>query len=176
MSNKPSVTKIIGLLDKPALLGWANKIGLQGIKLDDYRKKSTESGTNLHKQIEDFILYKTPFEDKNLEVNFNEFFKDKEILEVEKKIETEWFQGRLDIKFKHNDKIFIGDFKSNQKYVYFENKLQLTAYRMAENCDNVVIISIPDFKIVHSGIRDFVPYEKILKCLSFIYTTKESLE
>ena len=51
---KPSVTELIGMLDKPGLLNWANKIGLDGIKLEDYRKKSMINGTSLHKQIEDY--------------------------------------------------------------------------------------------------------------------------
>jgi hypothetical protein len=50
--NKPTVSQLLQLLDKPALLGWANKIGLEGISLDEYRKKSTKGGTDLHKEIE----------------------------------------------------------------------------------------------------------------------------
>ena len=42
----------------------------------------------------------------------------------EKEIETEYFTGRYDIRFKSEDKIFISDWKSNQRYVYLENKLQ----------------------------------------------------
>ena len=55
------------------------------------------------------------------------------LLDFEQKIETEYFQGRYDIKLKWNDKIYIMDFKNNAKAVYFENKLQLIAYSMGMN-------------------------------------------
>jgi hypothetical protein len=172
---KPSVSKIIGLLDKPAIINWANKIGLQGIKIEDYRNNAMKSGTSLHKQIENFYLNGIPFENKELENNYFNFFKDKEILEIEKNIETDYFIGRLDIKIKYKNKVYICDFKSNQKYIYFENKLQLIAYNMADNCDNLAIISIPDFNLIELNILDYKPYEKILINLSEIYNLKNLL-
>ncbi len=173
---KPSVTKLIGLLDKPALLKWANKIGLEGIKLDEYRKKSLSDGDSLHKQIESFIRNKTPFTNLELKNNFERYFQNKKIIESEKEIETDYFTGRLDIKIKYNSKIFLCDFKSNQKAVYFENKLQLVAYGMAEQCDGFGIISIPDLTFLPVFVPDRKPYEKILINLSEIYALKNQLQ
>lgn len=174
--NKPTVTELIKLLDKPALLGWANKIGLEGIKLDDYRKKSTKSGISIHKQIELYILHKTPFENPIHQISFDKYFINKEIISIEKNIETEWFKGRMDLKIKYKGKTFICDFKSNQKFVYFENKLQLAAYRMAESSNGIGIISVPDFTFLPVIIKCHEPYEKILKALSNIYQLKKQIE
>jgi len=172
---KPSVTELIGMLDKPALMKWANKIGLEGIRLDEYRKKVMNSGTSLHKQIEDYFLHQKPFIDAEYFRKFQEFMKDKEIISIETKVETDYFNGRYDVKIKYNNLIYICDFKSNHKAVYFENKLQLVSYRMAEGCDKIAIISIPDFAFMQIDIEDFTPYEQIMINLSNIYTLKKQL-
>lgn len=173
---KPSVTKIIGQLDKPALLNWANKIGLEGIKLDEYRKKVMSDGTSIHKQIEEYHLFQKPFTDPETQKRFEKLFKDKKILEIEKNIETDHWQGRMDLKIEWLGKTYVCDFKSNQKNVYLENKLQLIAYRMAEPSDGIAIISVPDFKIIPVSIYDYKPYEDILIRLAEIYNLKMLLE
>lgn len=173
--TKPSVTQLISLLDKPALMKWANRIGLEGIALDEYRKKSLSAGSSMHNQIEAHIKTKTPFQDKNLGLGFLSFFADKGIIECEKKIECEWFQGRLDLIMEYGGKKYLCDFKSKQSHVYFENKLQLTAYRMCEPADYVAIISIPEFRVLTVDIPDYTPYEEILKSLSNIYKLKQGL-
>lgn len=173
---KPSVTNLIQLLDKPALLNWANKIGLQGIKIDDYRKKSLSSGSSLHKQIENYVLHKVPFEKPENEINFNNFLFNKKIIDIEKKIETEYFTGRIDIKISINGFVYLCDFKSNQKYIYFENKLQLAAYSMAENCDGFAIISIPDFTFIPFAMPSKKSYQEIIINLSNIYKLKKQIE
>lgn len=173
---KPSVTDLIKLLDKPALLNWANKIGLQGIKLEEYREKSKKDGTSIHKQIEMYIKDNIPFENKLHQLEFDRYFSNKKIISIESNIETEWFKGRQDIRIEFNNRQYICDFKSNQNYIYFENKLQLIAYRMAENCDGLGIISVPDFKFIPVIINDYKPYEEILKLLSNIYKLKKEIE
>lgn len=174
--KKPSVTQLTGLLDKPALMKWANKIGLEGIRLDEYRKKVTTAGTSLHKQIEDFLLLRKPFEDMEIQRRCEDFFFDKIIHNVEKVIETDYFQGRMDIKFRFKGVDYIADFKSNQSGVYLENKLQLSAYRMSEGSDKVCIISIPDFTLIEVAIEDFSPYESIMIKLSEIHELKNTIE
>jgi hypothetical protein len=172
---KPSVTVLLGLLDKPALMNWANKIGLQGVTLADFRKRATNSGTSIHNQIEAYLLNGTPFEDPMIQQRCEAFFLDKEVLEVEKKIETEHFTGRLDLKIRYNGEVYVCDFKSSQKYIYLENKLQLAAYRMAEPCDKVAVISVPDFTFMPVEINDYWPYEQILMSLSKIHEMKTLL-
>lgn len=172
---KPSVTELIKLLDKPALLNWANKIGLQGIKLEEYRKKSLSDGISIHNQIEMYIKNKTPFLNIEHQNNFDRYFKNKEILLFEERVETEYFIGRMDIKISYKNKTYVCDFKSNQRDIYIENKLQLTAYRMASNCDGIGIISVPDFTYLPIEIKDFSPYENIIKALNIIYINKTKI-
>lgn len=171
--KKPSVTELIQLLDKPALLSWANKLGLQGKKLEDERQKYLSRGTSLHKQIENYHLMAQDFEDMDFQQRYIEFMSDKHIISIEKKIETEHYQGRLDTYFVWNGDYYVADFKTNQSNIYLENKLQLVAYKKAlMNCNKMAIISIPDLKIIPVDIKDTKPYEEILTALSVIYNNK----
>lgn len=172
---KPSVTELLDILNKPALLGWANKIGLSGITLADARKKHCGDGISLHKQIERFIESRTPFIDADFQARFENFFSDKEIIQFEKQVSTDRFQGRLDIKFTWGGVEYICDFKSNQTGVYLENKLQLSAYRQADGCEKVAIISIPTMTMIDVQISDFSPYEKMIGLLADIYQLKKQL-
>jgi hypothetical protein len=169
---KPSVTQLISLLDKPALLKWANKIGLQGINIEDYKKQSFSKGNYYHNQIENYIKNNTPFEDKMFFNRFQYFFNDKEIISCEKNIENDFYLGRYDIKIKHNEITYICDFKSNQKKVYFENILQLSAYKFAEDCDKLAIISVPDFSIFEIDMKNYEICKDIIVYLSKIYQLK----
>jgi hypothetical protein len=172
---KPSISKLLDLLNKPALMKWANKIGLQGIELDKYRAQMQGDGTSLHKQIENWLKYKTPFENSSFQKRCEDFFSEKEVLSLEEKIENDMFTGRLDIVYKHNGLVYLCDFKTNHTKLWLENKLQLTAYRMSKTCDKVAIIGIPEFNVIEANIEDFKPYEMILKALSDIYNLKTLL-
>lgn len=170
---KPSVTKLIEMLDKPALLKWANKIGLEGIKLDDYRSKSKESGTSLHEQVEQYLKFNILPDDKDLSDRIVKFFSDKEILAVEESFESDYFVGRFDVKLRWKDFVFICDFKSNSG-VYFETKLQLAAYKMASECDHVAVIHLPEFLMRPVSI--YPEYYKFMTTLSELYILKQKIE
>lgn len=171
---KPSVTNLIDMLDKPALMRWANKIGLEGVKLDDYKSKSKENGSQTHEAIENYLKFNLLPDDELLSDRIQKFFSDKEILEIEKTIETEYFIGRFDIKLKWRDIVFICDFKANGK-VYFETKLQLAAYRMAETCDHLAVIHVPEFLIRPVDVNASL-YEDFLVHLSKLYILKNKIE
>lgn len=171
---KPSVTNLIDMLDKPALMRWANKIGLEGIKLDDYKSKSQENGIAVHEAIENYLKFNLLPDDELLSDKIQKFFSDKEIMEIEKTIETPHFIGRFDIKLKWRGIIFICDYKSNGK-VYFETKLQLAAYRMAEECDHLAVIHVPDFLIRPVDVNAAL-YEDFLIQLSKLYILKNQIE
>lgn len=172
--KKPSVSQLLALLDKPALLNWANKQGLKGIDISKERGKWLSAGTSFHKQIELFYLEKKPFESLEVQSLFEDFLKDKTIIDFEKKIETDFFIGRYDSKLIYNNKKYIIDFKSSNG-IYFENKLQLAAYGMAEDCDGYAIVNIPSFTWQEVVIEDKKHYENILKSLSLIYSSKQLL-
>lgn len=173
--KKPSITELTGLLDKPALLKWANKIGLQGINIDDYKKQSTSNGTNLHKQIENYLLNGFKLDDEKIHEKCVKFFLDKNIISVEKWCENEYFLGRLDIKFEYNGETYIADFKTNCKGIYLEHKLQLSAYRMIEKSEKVAIISIPEFILIPIMDCDFNKCEQIMINLANIYNLKNEM-
>jgi len=48
----PGVTTISGILNKPALVGWANRLGLQGIDSTKFRDQAAVIGTCAHYLIE----------------------------------------------------------------------------------------------------------------------------
>ena len=53
MKNKdgkrvPSVTTVLGVMAKPQLVYWANKIGLEGIKVNEYVDDKAVIGTLAH--------------------------------------------------------------------------------------------------------------------------------
>lgn len=167
--KKPSVTELLEILNKPALLKWANKLGLEGTSLEKFRAIKLTEGLSYHKQIEDYFERKTPINDIALRGNFERFMADKKVLEYEKKIETPYFQGRLDVMYQYKGEDYLCDFKSNKKRLYLENLLQLTAYRMGVGKVKLGIISIPNVIFMECPIVDFEPYEKILIHLSEIY-------
>lgn len=171
--KKPTVTQLLKLLDKPALLKWANKQGLAGIDISIDQDRFLRAGTSIHTQIEQYHSNGVPFQNPDHEMNYKRFISGKVILDMEKEIETDWFTGRYDMRYKHGDTIYLVDFKNNSKGVYFENKLQLVAYSMAIPCDRIAVISVPMFTTNHIVIEDRKPYEEIIKALSIIYQNKQ---
>ena len=51
----PGVTTVLGILNKPALVKWANNLGLQGIDSSKYRDEMADIGTLAHKMIVDYF-------------------------------------------------------------------------------------------------------------------------
>jgi len=170
--KKPSVTQLISLLDKPALLNWANQQGLKGIDIKKERSKWLNSGSSIHRQIEMFIRNGDPFTRSEDQAKFKVFIADKQILGLECKIETDWFIGQYDIKVAWNGKTYIMDFKNNSKGIYFENKLQLIGYGMGEPSDCFAVVSVPEFTVMNFKVENKTPYEEILKSLSQIHYQK----
>lgn len=171
--KKPSVTQLLKLLDKPALLNWANKQGLAGIDINIDKDRFLKAGTSIHNQILNYHEHGTPFQNIDTENNYKRFMSGKIILDIEKDIETEWFTGRLDARLKHGETIYLIDYKNNSKGAYFENKLQLVSYGMAVECDRFAVVSVPTFTTYHIIVEDRKPYEEIIKALSIIYQNKK---
>ena len=51
----PGVTTILGILNKPALVPWANKLGLQGIDSTKYVDEKAAIGTLAHQMIANYL-------------------------------------------------------------------------------------------------------------------------
>lgn len=169
--KKPFISELLDLLNKPALLYWANKIGLQGVPLNDYYKKSKAAGVSIHAQVKRFAEQGIPFENPEHQTNYLRFIEDKAVIDLEQPIETPHFTGRYDARIKIRDLVYICDFKSNSG-LYFENKLQLAAYRMAFPECGVAVVEVPSFILKPVEIEDFTELEGILKCLAYIYKHK----
>ena len=56
----PGVTTIVGVMDKPALVKWANNLGLQGIDSTKYVDALADSGTLAHYLVECDLIGETP--------------------------------------------------------------------------------------------------------------------
>ena len=56
----PGVTTLLGVLAKPALVPWANKLGLQGIEVRKYVDHLAEIGTLAHHLLECHLAHTTP--------------------------------------------------------------------------------------------------------------------
>jgi len=91
----PGVTTITGVMNKPALVGWANNLGLEGIKVREYVDDLAAIGTLAHYMVEchiNSIIRKedilpnledsTPNQIKSAEVSFKKFINWEEKNEV----------------------------------------------------------------------------------------------
>lgn len=176
-TKKPSVSELLDLLAKPALISWANKLGLQGVDIKEKRKRSLKNGTSLHQQIEDYHRDGVILESEVNQQNLERFMAGKRILSMEREIETDWFIGRYDARVEADGKEWIVDYKSGFKgRVYLDYKLQLVAYTMAEPASGLAIVPIPQFHFVPVEIEDRRPYEQMLKALSQIWYLKKEID
>jgi len=141
----PGVTTVLSILAKPALIHWAWDLGIKGI---DYRKvKDNEAniGTLAHYLIEcddrgiqpDISRYSPANLDKaenaylallDWEKGFGEF----EIVVIEQPLVCDVFGGTLDKVIKKDNEYILIDYKTS-KGIYFEMKVQLSAYKYLWN-------------------------------------------
>lgn len=176
MKAKPSITSLLQILDKPALISWANKQGLEGIDIRDARAKALGDGISIHRQIQQFHQHATPLKDEAHQKAFEEFLNGKDVVATEKVVSCEHFQGRYDARVNVGGKHFIYDYKNSKSHrVYFEHRLQLVAYSMCEPCDGLAIVHVPKFNLVEVVIEDRAPYERVLLALVQIYHARIEL-
>jgi hypothetical protein len=170
--TKPTVSQLISLLDKPNLLKWANKIGLEGVKLEDYRKQSTGDGDNVHKQIENDLKHGIPFDNPQFQAFRNRYT----VEQIEPVIECEHYRGRADVVMKRDNLLYLFDFK-NANSIYFEQKLQLVAYKRVLKVDKVGIVNTTYFteNIVEMTAEQEAAYTRILSALVIIWNAKQIL-
>ena len=51
----PGVTTILGIMNKPALVKWANNLGLQGIDSSAYVDETAKIGTLAHEMVQEYL-------------------------------------------------------------------------------------------------------------------------
>jgi len=154
------VTKLIDLLNKPALLHWSNKIGLEGVSLKDYKNKSTEKGSDKHYDIENYLKNGILFNESN---KLDCLLKDYKVLGVEKYISNDFIHGYCDLIIEKFNKKIIVDFKSSNK-IYLSHKLQLSTYKEIYGADSIAIINFNDWTLNFIKI-DTLKYYQIVKRL-----------
>lgn len=157
----PGVTTITGVLDKPAIKYWANKIGLQGIDIKSYVDSRANMGTCAHDMVEAALLGQEPYLDEfskveidaaeNSVLSFYEAVRgiEFEVLGIEMQlVSTEHrYGGTCDIYWKYNGNYRLTDLKTG-KDIYPEMWTQVAAYAqlLRENgytVDEVSIMNIP---------------------------------
>lgn len=139
----PGVTTILGVLNKPALVPWANKLGLQGIEVGKYVDNLADAGTLAHNIVECHL--------KNEKPDYSDYSKNQIDLaenaalkyfawEKENKVEmilseamlvseVFMFGGTIDCYANLNGKKTLIDFKTC-KALYGEHFTQTAAYKV----------------------------------------------
>lgn len=165
-----SVSRLIDLLDKPALLYWANKIGLQGIPIKEYYKRTQQEGTEKHNKIELYLVKGVPFDGCEI---LDDSLKGYDILGVEYDVDNKYICGRIDLILEKDGIKYVVDFKRN-KNIYLKTKLQLCCYKYLYGADKIAYINYDNFKLQVLDI-DTEKYWSIIKNLYKINETLKSL-
>lgn len=170
----PGVTTITGINSKPALIGWANKMGLDGIDTRSYVDSRANMGTCAHDMVEAFLLGKEPYleefskvEIETAENSLLSFHKAMEgveykVLGIEIALTSVELRvgGLIDIYWEYNGKKRLTDLKTS-KAIYPDQWTQVAGYWgiMIENgleVDEVSILNIPraeDEQFLHQVIE-----------------------
>ena len=158
----PGVTTVLGLLNKPALVRWANNLGLQGVDVSKYVDDKADIGTLGHLLITDALQgIKTDTSDftkkqidraENCALSFWEWEKEHPIREaiiVETPLvsEAHRFGGTLDLLVKINGTQELIDLKTGSG-IYPEHLYQVAALKvlLEENgyqVDKCRVLNIP---------------------------------
>ena len=144
----PGVTTFLGVLNKPALVKWANNLGLQGIDSTKYVDEKADIGTLAHQMIADYLRGKETDtseyskvqidQAENATLSFFEWEKTHPIKPVliEERLVSEQFRfgGTVDCLGHINGDLCLVDFKTSRG-IFPEMMLQVAAYRqlLAEN-------------------------------------------
>ena len=193
----PGVTTVLGILNKPALVPWANNLGLQGISVRDYVDKLAKIGTLAHYFVEcdlrgeepDLDSY-SPEEIRIAETCLIKYWDWKaennpEPIMIEGQLVSErfGFGGTIDLYCEIGGVKWLVDLKTG-KAIYPEQITQLSAYTalLKENgykVDKVQILRIgrsedEGFEPQEKTLRQLVPHWKIFKnCLEIYQLQKE---
>jgi len=189
------VTTILNILNKPALVRWANQLGLRGIDVGKFVDDLANVGTLSHLMVENYLKkQETDFSDftqnerdraENAVIKFFDWEKENDfkVIESEMKLVSELYQfgGQADIYCELNGKRTLIDLKTG-KACYSEHHSQCSAYRalLIENgypVEDVRILRIG--REEKEGFEDIkVPsldlhFKKFLLCLEIYQLNKK---
>jgi len=139
----PGVTTILGVMNKPALVKWANNLGLQGIDSSAYVDETAKIGTLAHEMVQEYLggpewdrsAYNPGQIDlaENAVLSFFEWERRNvssfETVFIEKQFvsETNRYGGTVDWYGELNGEMWLVDFKTC-KTLYPEHTYQTAAY------------------------------------------------
>jgi hypothetical protein len=157
----PGTTTVLGVLNKPALVAWANRLGLEGVDSSRYVDESARIGTLAHYLVQCHLTKQEPdlsqygrFEiDKaeNALISYFEWEKSRNIVPIENELplvsEAYGYGGTIDFIGMIDEIHTICDFKTGSG-IYDEHYYQVCAYRQLaiENgfeVNQVRILNIP---------------------------------
>jgi hypothetical protein len=184
----PSVTTITGLLDKPQLRAWANRIGLDGIELGSYMDDLANVGTLAHAMIQahftgeqvDMNEYSKNDIDRaeNAMISFLNWVQTMPIKPVlnEAKLVNGEFGGTVDMYCQIGDKKCLVDFKTGSG-IFEEMGYQLAGYKIlleanGHKVDQAMIVRVGRDEQEGFEVRTFSEMEKfenVFKHLLAIY-------
>jgi hypothetical protein len=172
----PGVTTITGVMDKPALKKWANRLGLQGIEVEKYVDELAVIGTLAHYMIECHCKNQKPdlgdYTPNQISLAENSyikwmFWKDSVKFEpVHNELalvsEKHQFGGTLDIIGRLNGKLTLVDIKTC-KGIFGEHKTQVAGgYKiLADDNETVIGGKIEDIVICRVGRNEEEGFESI---------------
>ena len=139
----PGVTTALNELNKPALVPWANRMGLQGIDTRKYVDALADVGTLAHYfvmcRLEDEIPEVDEYSPEKVRAaegcfkKYIEWERKNTVVPVftEKPLISERYQygGMVDLYAICNERLTLVDFKTNAKGIFPESTYQVAAYR-----------------------------------------------
>lgn len=142
----PGTTTILGVLNKPQLVAWANRLGLEGIDSNKYTDAAARIGTLAHYLVQCDLTGETPDTSEygameidkaeNALLSFYEWKKSRNIkvIQCEMPLVSEKYRygGTIDCYCYINNEIWLLDFKTG-KAIYDEMLIQLAAYMQLLN-------------------------------------------
>jgi hypothetical protein len=190
------VTTITGLLSKPQLLAWANRIGLEGLKMDAYVDDLASVGTLAHAMIISHLTgekldtneYSHNDIDRaeNAMISFLEWHKNNpiEVVLSEQPLISEKYQfgGTPDIYGTLNGQQVTIDIKTGSG-LYADYLLQVTGYKMlleenGHKVDKAILLRVGRDEsegFETKELSQFAPYEKIFTNLLEIRELKNKV-
>ena len=137
----PSVTTILKILNKPALLHWANYLGFKRLNIKDVLEKSSNIGTLVHSMVYAYLMdrYFIFINTELCNINTLKYYMDNFLtwrkthdikpIFAEKQITSLDFGGTIDLYCEFDNKKTIIDYKTSKSF-YSSMFLQLAGYTM----------------------------------------------
>lgn len=197
----PGVTTVLGVINKPALIRWANDLGLQGVDSTKYVDETAKIGTLAHEMVQEYlggpgwdrsaynpgqidlaenaVLSFYEWERRNVE-SFKTIFIEEQFVS-----ETNRYGGTVDWYGELNGEMWLVDFKTC-KTLYPEHTYQTAAYwalllEHGYRVDGARILRIGrsedegfDDKII--GREEIEDAYRVFDCALKLYQAKSSFE